>query len=166
MIKEIYLAGGCFWGTEQFFRLAPGVVETRVGYANGVTADPSYQEVCTGQTQHAETVHIRYDAERLPLPKLLDLYYKTIDPTSLNKQGGDVGTQYRTGIYWVDQADEPIIRASLEALQSLYRAPLVVECEPLSCFYSAEEYHQLYLEKNPQGYCHIRPELFRLAKES
>lgn len=165
MIKEIYLAGGCFWGTEHFFKLLIGVVSTAVGYANGITDHPTYEEVCSSATGHAETVHITYD-ERLSLETILDLYYKTIDPTSANKQGADVGTQYRTGIYYTDPNDRPIIEASLNKLASQYRTPLVVECEPLRQFFRAEEYHQDYLSKNPGGYCHIRPELFLLVRKA
>lgn len=164
MIKRIYLAGGCFWGTEQFFKLVRGVVATSVGYANGHLDDPSYEQVCAGDTGHAEAVCVDYDSEVITLERLLELYFKTIDPTSLNKQGGDTGEQYRTGIYYTDHSDEPIIRRALTELQGHYRAPLVVECLALSCYYLAEDYHQGYLEANPRGYCHIRPELFALAR--
>lgn len=167
MTKTIYLAGGCFWGTEHYFRLVRGVVDTKVGYANGHTDQaPTYQEVCTGTTGFAETVRIDYDSDILALETILDLYYKTIDPTSLNRQGGDIGEQYRTGIYYVDTKDREVIQRSLEDVQRLYRAEVVVECLPLANFYNAEEYHQRYLEHNPTGYCHIRPELFALAREA
>lgn len=153
--KTIYLAGGCFWGCQKYFDLLPGVRETEVGYANGPTANPSYEEV-KHHAGHAETVRVVYDAGALPLEKLLAAYFKVIDPTSVNKQGEDEGIQYRTGIYYVDEADLPVIRASLEDLAARYDAPLAVECLPLENFYSAEEYHQKYLEKNPGGYCHIK----------
>lgn len=164
MIKRIYLAGGCFWGTEHFFKLVRGVVATSVGYANGNLDAPTYEQVCAGDTGHAETVCVDYDSEIITLERLLELYFKTIDPTSLNKQDGDIGEQYRTGIYYTDPNDEPIIRTALAELQRHYRASLVVECLPLSCYYLAEDYHQGYLEANPRGYCHIRPELFALAR--
>lgn len=154
MKKTIYLAGGCFWGCQKYFDLTDGVVETEVGYANGPTANPSYEEV-KRHAGHAETVRVVYDAEALPLTALLEAYFRVIDPTSVNKQGEDVGIQYRTGIYYTDAADLPVIRAALEKLQKSYDAPLAVECMPLESFYSAEEYHQKYLEKNPNGYCHI-----------
>lgn len=165
-MKEIYLAGGCFWGTEHFFKQVRGVVATEVGYANGHTTDPTYQDVCSHTTGFAETVHISYAPDQIGLPLLLELYFKTINPTSLNKQGGDIGDQYRTGIYYTDSTDRPVIEAALKALQAKYSAPIVIECEPLKNFYNAEDYHQDYLDKNPGGYCHIRPELFRLAKEA
>ena len=166
-MKEIYLAGGCFWGTEHFFKQVRGVVSTEVGYANGHTSTaPTYEEVCQHTTGFAETVHIVYAPEQIDLSKLLELYFMTINPTTLNKQGGDVGDQYRTGIYYTDPEDLPTIQAALTALQKKYTAPIVIEVKPLTNFYNAEDYHQDYLDKNPGGYCHIRPELFRLAKEA
>lgn len=164
--KEIYLAGGCFWGTEHFLGLVQGVISTEVGYANSIVPNPSYQEVCTGRTQAAETVKVTYDADQVSLPFLLDLYYKTIDPTSVNRQGNDRGTQYRTGIYYTDEADGPVVLESLEQLQREYARPIVVEHGRLHNFYPAEEYHQDYLDKNPGGYCHINPALFRMAREA
>lgn len=166
MNKVIYLAGGCFWGTEHFFKQVRGIVATDVGYANGRTEHPTYEEVCRHDTGHAEAVRIEYDPSEISLELILSLYYKTIDPTSLNKQGGDLGTQYRTGIYYTDEADLPTIQTSLAELAKLYRAPVVIECEPLLQFYSAEDYHQDYLDKNRGGYCHIRPELFVLARNA
>ncbi len=166
MTKTIYLAGGCFWGTEAFFKLLRGVTATSVGYANGRTDNPTYEAVCRDNTGHAETVRIDYDADVLALPLILDLYYATIDPTSVNKQGGDIGEQYRTGIYYIDEEDRPIIEASLEELSQRYRAPIVVECQALEQFFPAEDYHQDYLDKNPTGYCHIRPELFLMARNA
>lgn len=164
-MKTIYLAGGCFWGTEKFFSLVHGVIESEVGYANSNVADPTYREVCTGRTGAAETVKVVYNPNEISLPFLLNLYYKTIDPTSLNKQGNDRGTQYRTGIYYTDPAERPIIEKSLEQLQQHYNKPLAIEVGPLKNFYPAEDYHQDYLDKNPGGYCHINPGLFRLARE-
>lgn len=155
MTKTIYLAGGCFWGVQRFFDCLPGVIETEAGYANGRTAAPSYEQVKHEGTGHAETVRVSYDPERLPLPELLERYYTVIDPTSRNRQGGDVGTQYRTGIYYSDPADRETVERSLAALQKRYEKPLAVEARPLENFYRAEEYHQKYLEKNPGGYCHI-----------
>lgn len=165
-IKEIYLAGGCFWGTEHFLGMVPGVVSTEAGYANSTVSNPTYQDVCSGRTGAAETVKVTYDADSVSLPFLLSLYYKTIDPTSLNRQGNDNGTQYRTGIYYIDEEDSPIIRQSLENLQKTYSEPIVVEEGHLLNFYPAEDYHQDYLYKNPGGYCHIDPSLFKIAKEA
>lgn len=162
--KEIYFAGGCFWGTEKFFACMEGVLETAVGYANGKTEHPTYEEVCKKDTGHAETVRVIYDASVLDLNELLDLYYKAIDPTSVNRQGGDIGTQYRTGIYYVDTNDLSIINSSLQQLANHYNQPIAVEVLPLQNFYYAEEYHQKYLDKNPTGYCHISESLFELAR--
>ena len=152
--KTLYLAGGCFWGCQKYFDLMDGVRETEVGYANGPTANPSYEEV-KHHSGHAETVRVVYDADTLPLRTLLERYFAVIDPTSVNKQGEDEGIQYRTGIYYVDEADLPAIREALAGLAAKFDKPLAIECGPLKNFYPAEEYHQKYLEKNPNGYCHI-----------
>jgi peptide methionine sulfoxide reductase msrA/msrB len=164
MKKEIYLAGGCFWGTEKYFGCLPGVLSTQVGYANGNTENPSYEEVCHNGTGHAETVKVEYDDTLLGLPFLLERYYDVIDPVSVNRQGGDRGPQYRTGIYFTDGADEPMIRASIEALQTKYTQPIAVEVQPLRGFYPAEAHHQKYLDKNPGGYCHIDSAKFEAAR--
>ena len=162
-MAEIYLAGGCFWGMEKYIASVRGVKATEVGYANGKTANPTYQEVCYNDTGHAETVKVVYDASIVPLDFLLDLYYSAIDPTSVNRQGGDTGTQYRTGIYYTDQADFETIKQSILKLQKRFEKPVAVEVKPLENFYPAEEYHQKYLDKNPGGYCHIKPENFAKA---
>ena len=154
-MNEIYLAGGCFWGVEEYFSRIPGVTNTEVGYANGHTAAPSYQDVCTDTTGHAETVHVTYDPDRVSLETILEHYFMIIDPLSLNRQGGDSGTQYRTGVYYVDEASHEVACQVFASEQLRYPAPMVVELEPLTCFFSAEEYHQDYLKKNPAGYCHV-----------
>ncbi|MDR2175165.1 MAG: peptide-methionine (R)-S-oxide reductase MsrB [Synergistaceae bacterium] len=161
--KEIYLAGGCFWGVEQYMSLLPGITETEVGYANGHTGRPSYEDVCTGCTGYAETVRVRYNANRVGLPFLLERFFAAIDPTSVNRQGGDIGEQYRTGIYYTDEPDRETAEASLRELQKRTAKPVAVQCEPLKNFWPAEEYHQKYLEKNPNGYCHIPRALFAEA---
>jgi methionine-S-sulfoxide reductase len=153
--KVIYLAGGCFWGTEKYLDLINGVVETEVGYANGTTENPSYEDVCRKNTGHAETVKIVYNPEEIALEDLLKVFYKVIDPVALNRQGNDIGTQYRTGIYYVDKMDKDKIKVSLNELQKNYGEPLSVEVLELQNYYVAEEYHQKYLDKNPDGYCHI-----------
>ena len=163
-MAQIYLAGGCFWGTEKYLSSLEGVVATEVGYANGRTENPSYEDVCYKNTGHAETVKVEYDADVLPLKELLKLFYEVIDPTSVNRQGNDVGTQYRTGIYYIDETDLPIIKESLKELKREYPVPLAIEVEPLDNYYPAEEYHQKYLDKNPGGYCHIGEEEFAKAK--
>ena len=162
-MATIYLAGGCFWGMERYIAAVRGVIATDVGYANGEAASPTYREVCTGRTGCAETVRVEYDPAVAPLPFLLDLYFRAIDPTSLNRQGNDVGTQYRTGIYYIDPADLPGIERALARVQAQVGAPVVVEVEPLTSYTTAEEYHQDYLGKNPGGYCHIRRDLFAEA---
>ncbi len=162
----IYLAGGCFWGAEKYLRAVRGVITTEVGYANGKTENPTYEDVCRRNTGHAETVKVEYNPEVLPLGFLLELYYEAIDPISLNRQGGDVGTQYRTGIYYVDEADRPVIERSLNGLKARLRQQPAVEYGPLENFYPAEEYHQLYLDKNPGGYCHIGMNKIKMAAEA
>ena len=136
-LKTIYLAGGCFWGTEKYLSALEGVVTTEVGYANGRTENPSYEDVCYKNTGHAETVKVEYDASVLPLKDLLKLFYEVIDPISVNRQGNDVGTQYRTGIYYIDETDLPIIKESLKELKREYHVPLAIEVEPLSNYYPA-----------------------------
>jgi len=161
-LSHIVLAGGCFWGTQAYLARVPGVAFTEAGYANGHTANPTYEAVCTGNTGFAEAVFVKYDPRQIPLEKLLREYFKTINPTSLNKQGNDVGSQYRTGIYFLEPNDEVIARSFIKAEQMVYPEQIVVEVEPLSSFYLAEEHHQDYLEKNPGGYCHV--DLSRLGK--
>ena len=152
-IKEIYLAGGCFWGIEAYAKKIYGVIETTSGYANGKTENTSYRELHS--TNHAETVHIKYDTEKLSLKKLLKFYFQVIDPTSINKQGNDRGRQYRTGIYYTDSKDLETILQEIAEQQKKYENKIQVEVEPLKNFIPAEEYHQDYLDKNPGGYCHI-----------
>lgn len=165
-MAEIYLAGGCFWGTEKYLDCVHGVQFTEVGYANGKTENPSYEDVCRKNTGHAETVHVVYNREELALPFLLSIYYQAVNPTSVNRQGGDVGSQYRTGIYYVEEADLPVIQESIRALQAKYDKPIAIEVCPLENFYRAEEYHQKYLDKNPNGYCHIGAEKFEKAGQA
>ena len=163
-MKEIYFAGGCFWGAEKYLSLIPGVLHTEVGYANGHTKNPTYKKVCEKETGHVEAVKVQYNPEQAPLTFLLDLFFDSIDPTTLNKQGEDVGTQYRSGVYYTDESDKALIQVAIRELQKQYSRPIVVEVLPLSCFYLAEEYHQKYLDKNPTGYCHIGEDLFAKAR--
>jgi len=165
-MKTIYLAGGCFWGAEKYLSLIPGVGSTLVGYANGYTANPTYEEVCRRDTGHAEAVKVEYDPTKVSLAFLLELFYDAIEPTSLNRQGGDVGTQYRTGVYYIDEADKNIILSSITPLQESYDKPVMIEVKPLDNFYPAEEYHQKYLDKNPGGYCHIEGAKFEKARRA
>ena len=163
-MKTVYLAGGCFWGTQKFFDHFRGVVSTTVGYANGKTANPTYEQVCRDGTDHAETVKIDYDENAISLSRLLEYYFLAIDPLSVDKQGGDTGRQYRTGIYYADGSLLEEIKASVKAEEEKVGGPLAVEVRPLENFYSAEEYHQKYLDKNPGGYCHIPARLFKLEQ--
>ena len=162
---EIYLAGGCFWGTEFLMRNVPGVTSVEVGYANGPTSNPTYREVCN-DSGHAESAHVIYNPDTITLQRLLNIYYKSIDPTLVNQQGKDKGIQYRTGIYFSNPADEKIIKESLQDLQNNFFKTIAVECAPIKNFYRAEEEHQEYLIKNPNGYCHVsRTFISEQAKE-
>ena len=152
--KDIYLAGGCFWGIDEYFSRIPGVVGTESGYANGSTANPSYEEVCHG-SGHAETVRVTYDPARVGLATIVRQLFEVSDPTSRNRQGNDRGVQYRTGVYYTDEADLPVLRQVFADEQAAYDKPIVTELMPLENFYIAEEYHQDYLKKNPGGYCHV-----------
>lgn len=154
--KTIYLAGGCFWGLEAYMERVDGVVDAISGYANGnpKVTDPSYEQVIAG-SGHAETVKVVYDTDKIDLETLLKYYLRVIDPTSLNKQGNDRGVQYRTGIYYTNADDRAVAEQALQSIQSKYNKPIVVENKPLQNFSLAEEYHQDYLAKNPNGYCHI-----------
>jgi len=163
-MRTIYLAGGCFWGMQQFFDQFPGVLRTETGYANGPDRAPTYQEVCA-DSGHAETLRIDYDESVISLPRLLEYYFMVIDPLSVNRQGHDEGIQYRTGIYYPDPALLPEIEEVYRAEEKKAGAKLAVELEPLRNFFPAEEYHQKYLEKNPGGYCHIPRSMMHLQKK-
>lgn len=164
--REIYLAGGCFWGLEKYLSLLEGVVATEAGYANGSSEKPSYEDVCYRGTGHAETVKVVYDPGKISLDFLLEKYYGVIDPLTKNRQGNDAGRQYRTGIYYTDEKDRKIIEASLSELQKEYDVPVATEALPLENYASAEDYHQMYLDKNPGGYCHIGMAKFVEAAEA
>lgn len=160
----IYLAGGCFWGTEKYFQNISGILFTEVGYANGNTENPTYEEVCHNNTGYAETVKVEYDDTKISLSFILELYYDVINPISINHQGGDIGSQYRTGIYYTNTSDETVIVDSIEKLQKKYKEKIAIEVKALANYYKAEEYHQKYLDKNPNGYCHIGVDKFQKAK--
>ena len=168
MTHTIYLAGGCFWGVEHFFKQVRGVVSTETGFANGNSEllNPTYEQVYTDRTGYAETVKVVYDDTQVAFDLLLDLFFAAIDPTSLNRQGHDEGTRYRTGIYYTEQQQRTLAQARLVAEQAKHDRPVVVELEPLQLFYPADEYHQDYLDKHPDGYCHLSPALFQLARRS
>lgn len=165
-MKEIYLAGGCFWGTEYYLKQIRGVVSTAVGYANGNGANPTYKEVYTDTTGFVECVKVVYDPTVLSLERVVELYFHSIDPLSLNQQGNDIGTRYRTGIYYTDEEDRATIERVYRAVEREVGEPIVVELEPLHNFYDAEEYHQDYLDKNPAGYCHLPYYLFEYARKA
>lgn len=152
-VKVIHLAGGCFWGLEAYMQKLNGVEDAISGYANGKTENPSYYDLKT--SGHAETVKVVYNPDIISLEDILAHYLRVVNPVSVNKQGNDVGTQYRTGIYYTDEADKTIIENILAKEQTKHDKPIAIEVEPLKQFYDAEEYHQDYLEKNPGGYCHI-----------
>ena len=162
--KTICLAGGCFWGVQKFFDQFDGVINTEVGYANGPDQAPSYQDVCAS-SGHAETVRIDYDPSVISLTDLLNDYFMVIDPLSVNRQGGDRGIQYRTGIYYTDESQLPEIEAVYRAQEEKAGQKMAVELEPLKNFFSAEEYHQKYLDRNPGGYCHIPRDLLALRRQ-
>lgn len=155
-MREIYLAGGCFWGVEAYFKRIDGIVDTEVGYANSILEKPSYKEVCSDRTDAAETVKINYDEEKIGLEEILKALFKVIDPTMINRQGPDIGSQYRTGIYYTDESDKEKIDEFIDSIRGDYKMPIATEVMKLKNFYEAEEYHQDYLDKNPNGYCHIK----------
>lgn len=152
LVKEIYLAGGCFWGVQEYFSRLKGVVQTTAGYANGLTQDTNYLSL--KDTHHAETVKVVY-TEEITLEEILYRYFDIIDPVSLNRQGADVGVQYRTGIYYTDISDLETIKQIYSELEAKAGEKFVVEVQQLQNFVEAEQYHQDYLKKNPSGYCHI-----------
>ena len=164
-MKTIYLAGGCFWGMQKFLDQFDGVIETEVGYANGPDRAPSYEEVCRS-SGHAETVRVAYDEEKITLEKLLDFYFMVIDPLSYNRQGMDMGVQYRTGVFYTEEDQLPAIEKVFERETEKAGRRLAVLCEPLQNFFPAEEYHQKYLEKNPGGYCHIPARFYELGDKA
>ncbi|OAM88144.1 peptide methionine sulfoxide reductase [Termitidicoccus mucosus] len=161
------LGGGCFWCTEAAYKLVSGVVSVTSGYAGGRKANPTYEEVCTGRTGHAEVVRVEFDPEKVSLDRLLDFFWVIHDPTTLNRQGADVGTQYRSVIFYADDAQRQAAEASMARANPEWGGKIVTEIKPLTTFYRAEEYHQDYFRKNPnQGYCQavIRPKIDKLKK--
>jgi methionine-S-sulfoxide reductase len=155
--QSIVVAGGCFWGVEELIRKVPGIITTEVGYTGGMTENPTYETVKTGTTGHAEAVKIDYDVDKISLAQVLELFFQLHDPTTLNRQGNDVGTQYRSTIFFSSENEKAIAEkvVALENASGRHRRPLATTIEPLKQFYSAESYHQDYLQKNPGGYnCH------------
>lgn len=155
-MREIVLGGGCFWGVQEFMSRLKGVIKTEVGYANGRGENPTYEDICNNNTYYAEVCKILYDENQISLENILEEFWSIIDPTILNRQGNDIGSQYRTGIYYTDKNDIEIIEKSKNKEQNKYSKKIVTEVKPLEKYYKAEEYHQDYLKKNPGGYCHIK----------
>ncbi|REB05657.1 peptide-methionine (S)-S-oxide reductase [Sporosarcina sp. BI001-red] len=154
-LHKIYFAGGCFWGVEAYFAKLYGVQDTVSGYANGTGENPSYEDVIKGDQGFVETVEVTYDPDRISLESLIDHLFQVIDPTSIDKQGNDAGVQYRSGIYYSDDADADTVKEIVKDEQQFYKKDIATEAAPLDNFYKAEEFHQDYLVKNPNGYCHI-----------
>lgn len=154
--ETLYLAGGCFWCTESVFKEVRGVLDVESGYANGQTERPTYEQVCTGRTGHVEVVRLRYDPAQVSTRDLLEVFFATHDPTQLNRQGNDVGTQYRSGIYFCTPEQEAVARNLLQELQrdGVYDAPIVTEISVMTSYWPGEQFHQDFFERNPtQGYC-------------
>ncbi|PWW46299.1 peptide-methionine (S)-S-oxide reductase MsrA [Melaminivora alkalimesophila] len=155
-IQTITLGGGCFWCTEAVFRRVRGVHEVQSGYANGHVAHPSYEQVCRGDTGHAEVVRVRFDPQEISVGQILEIFFATHDPTTPNRQGNDVGPQYRSAIYYSDEAHRQVAEEVLRRIEreGLFDAPVVTELQPLQSFWPAEDYHGRYYDNNPsQGYC-------------
>jgi peptide-methionine (S)-S-oxide reductase len=157
MSEKATFAAGCFWGVESAFRQVPGVLDAAVGYSGGGFPDPTYEDVCTGRTGHAESVEVEFDPARVSYEQLLDVFWENHDPTTKNRQGPDVGTQYRSAIFFHNPAQE---KAALESKSRLeasgrYRRPIVTEITPAQQFWRAEDYHQRYLEKRGLAHCKI-----------
>jgi methionine-S-sulfoxide reductase len=154
-MKSIVFAGGCFWGVQHYFKFVRGVVGSQVGYTHGVIQFPTYEQVCTGETKHTEAVKIIYDTNETHLLILLEHFFNIVDPTTLNQQAMDVGSQYRSGIYYFEEEDAKIINNYIDSIRNNYLNDIVVEVKPAADFWEAEDYHQDYLDKNPVGYCHL-----------
>jgi peptide methionine sulfoxide reductase msrA/msrB len=167
-MREIYFAGGCFWGAEHYLKQIRGVVDTDTGFANGRAdiVSPTYEEVYTDQTGYAETVRVRYDEHIVGLRFLTRMFFRAIDPTSLNQQGEDRGTRYRTGVYFTDPADLSLLQEVFREVERTLDRPMQVELEPLRAYYSASDYHQDYLDQHQDGYCHLPLSLFKYAREA
>lgn len=169
MSHSVVLGGGCFWCLDAAFRLVRGVESSIVGYAGGQETDPTYEAVCSGQTGHAEVNRVTFDEHKVSLDEILKVFWTVHDPTTLNRQGHDIGTQYRSCIFYEDDSDRDIIETSIREVQSFWSSPIVTTVEKLDTFYPAEDYHQDYFAKNPEaGYCQvvINPKLVKLRKEA
>ncbi|MFA6796365.1 MAG: peptide-methionine (S)-S-oxide reductase MsrA [Bacilli bacterium] len=161
-MKEIYIAGGCFWGVQAYFDLVKGIEFTEVGYANGNIENPSYEDLKSHRATHAETLYIRYDEKMISLKQILFHMLRFVNPFSVDRQGGDTGHQYRSGVYYLSEDDRKIILDVFAQKERELNQKFAIEVEPLRNFYPAEEYHQKYLKNNPNGYCHVN---LKLVKE-
>jgi len=168
--QQVVIGGGCFWCTEAVFLAVDGVLAVESGYSGGHVDNPSYEQVCDGTTGHAEVVRIEFDADRIPLPVLLEIFFATHDPTTLNRQGADVGTQYRSVIFHADDAQRDEARAVIAdlAARQVFDRPIVTQVAPLANYFPAEAYHQRFFERNPyQGYCMavVGPKVAKFRKQ-
>lgn len=163
--KKLIVAAGCFWGVQKYYSLVRGVLSTTCGYVGGNLKNPTYEDICTGETNHAEAVLIEYDSKKTNLKKLLDHYFFITDPTTPNQQQNDIGTQYRSVLYYNNEEEKEIIQKYIEQVQKKYEDKIVTEVSPVAQFWTAEEYHQMYLDKNPSGYCHLTSKHFKLVEE-
>jgi len=155
MTETATLAGGCFWGVEELVRKLPGVVDTTVGYAGGTLDNPVYEDVKTGRTGHAESLQIVFDPAKISYDEILDFFFRLHDPTTANRQGNDIGTQYRSAIFYHDDAQRDAAKKAIDRAQPKWPRPIVTEVVPFTNFYEAEDYHQDYLQRKPNGYtCH------------
>ena len=155
MTETATLAGGCFWGVEELVRKLPGVVDTTVGYAGGTFDNPQYEDVKTGRTGHAESLQIVFDPEKISYDEILDFFFRLHDPTTANRQGNDIGTQYRSAIFYHDDAQRDAAKKAIDRAQPKWPRPIVTEVVPFTNFFEAEDYHQDYLQRKPNGYtCH------------
>ena len=164
--QKATFAAGCFWGVEKFFLEAKGVLSTQVGYTGGKTKNPSYEAVCSGLSGHAEAIEIVYDPSQISYEDLVELFFTHHNPTTLNRQGNDVGTQYRSSIFYHNEAQKEAGRKAIEALNkaAIFKSPVITQLEPAAEFYRAEEYHQKYLKKNPNGYCSLQMQPRRVSE--
>ncbi|MCK4551788.1 MAG: peptide-methionine (S)-S-oxide reductase MsrA [Tenericutes bacterium] len=153
-MKRITLAGGCFWGLEAYFLRVDGVLKTSAGYIDGLSENPTYRDVCDG-SGHAEAIYLEYDENIIELNMVLKHFFRIVDPTQINQQGNDIGMQYRSSIYYYDLEDSLTIKKHIDSIKANYKKPIQTKVLLASTFYDAEEYHQKYLDKNPNGYCHI-----------
>jgi methionine-S-sulfoxide reductase len=164
-MKKIVFAGGCFWGIQAYFKKVKGVLKTEVGYIDGSTDNPTYQDVLRG-SGHTEAMYLEYDENKTTLKLLMDHLFNIIDPTSINRQGNDIGINYRSGVYCYSEEDLSFVQSYIKEAASDYKKPIAVEVKMARDFYSAEDYHQDYLHKNPGGYCHINlNKIFEIQNE-